>query len=73
MLLCRSRAEPVSLLNGFNQTVASLNAAAGSTLSFGGTNTLTVSSAPVLAGALQMAINKGGTPASSKLVVTAAR
>ena len=58
------------LLNGFSQTVASFNAAAGSTLSFGGTSTLTVSGSPVLAGALQMVISKGATPASSRLVVS---
>ena len=56
-------------LNGFNQVLASLNSAAGSALSFGGTNTLTVSSPPVLAGALQMAISKGASLASSKLIV----
>jgi autotransporter-associated beta strand protein len=58
------------VLNGFNQTFASLNAAPGSTVSFGGTNVLTVASAPTLAGALQMTISKGTAPASSKLVVT---
>lgn len=56
-------------LNGFNQSVATLNAAAGSTLIFGGTNTLTVSTSPVLAGTLQMAIAKVTAPASSKLLV----
>ena len=56
-------------LNGFNQTAASLAAAAGSTVSFGGTNTLTVTNA-TLAGVLQMTLNKGGTPASGRLVVT---
>ncbi len=56
-------------LNGFNQTVASLNAAAGSTVSFGGTNTLTLASA-TLAGTLQMTLNKGAVPASSQLIVT---
>jgi autotransporter-associated beta strand protein len=56
-------------LNGFSQAIASLNAAAGSTLSFSGTNTLTVGSAPVLAGTLQMAINKGTTPFSARLIV----
>jgi autotransporter-associated beta strand protein len=73
-----SAAVPIStgaslLLNGFNQTIASLNAAAGSVLSFGGTNTLTVSSSPVLAGNLQMAVHKGSTAASSKLVVTSGK
>ena len=58
------------LLNGLNQSVASLTAAAGSVLSFGGTNTLTVSRPPVLGGNLQMAIYKGAATASSKLVVT---
>jgi autotransporter-associated beta strand protein len=57
-------------LNGFNQTIASLTEAAGSTLSFGGTNTLTVSTAPVLAGTLKMAVSKGAAAASSTLVVT---
>ena len=57
-------------LNGFNQTVGSLSAAAGSTVSLGGTNILTVTTNATLAGTLQMAINKGGTPASSELVVT---
>ena len=56
-------------LNGGNQTIASLAAAAGSTVSFGGTSTLTVSSA-TLGGTLQMALNKGGATASSALVVT---
>jgi len=54
---------------GVNQAVAALNAAAGSTMSLG-TNTLTAGSAPVLAGALQMTINKGGTPSNGKLVVS---
>ena len=57
------------LLNGFSQTTASLNAVAGSTVNFGGTNTLTVTNA-TLAGALQMVISKGVSPGSSKLVVT---
>ena len=35
-------------LNGFSQSVASLNVAAGSTVNFGGTNTLTVTAPPVL-------------------------
>ena len=56
-------------LNGFNQAVASLNAAAGSTVVFGGTNTLTVSNAPALAGTLAMAISKGGSTGWSSLVV----
>jgi autotransporter-associated beta strand protein len=56
-------------LNGFNQTIASLNAVAGSTLAFGGTNTLTVTNA-TLAGTLQMTLNKGGAASSSELIVT---
>jgi autotransporter-associated beta strand protein len=55
-------------LNGFNQTIASLSAAAGSMVSFSGTNTLRLTNAS-LAGTLQMALNKGGAPASSALVV----
>ncbi len=58
------------LLNGSSQTIASLTAAAGSTVNFGGTNTLTVASG-TLAGTLQMAINKGASTNSSRLVVTA--
>ncbi|MCC6821280.1 MAG: autotransporter-associated beta strand repeat-containing protein [Verrucomicrobia subdivision 3 bacterium] len=54
-------------LNGFNQNIASLNAAAGSTVSFGSTNTLTVNSA-TLAGALKMALTKGVTTDASRLV-----
>jgi len=57
-------------LNGFNQTIASLNAAAGSTVDLGAANTLTVSSAPTLAGVLRFALTKGATPANSKLVLT---
>ena len=57
-------------LNGFNQTIASLNAASGSVLNFGGANTLTVSSPPVLAGNLQMTLNKGGSVASSRFVLS---
>ena len=57
------------IVNGFNQTVASLNAAAGSMISFSGANTLTATNA-TLGGTLQMALNKGGTPGSSGLVVT---
>ena len=56
-------------LNGFNQTVASLSAAAGSTVVISGTNTFTTPSA-TLAGALQMGLNKGGAINASKLVVT---
>ena len=56
-------------LNGFDQRIGSLNAAAGSTVSFGGTNLLTVNNPPLLAGTLQMAIGKGAAPFSSKLVV----
>ena len=59
------------LLNGFNQNIASLNVAADGTVSFGGTNTLTVSSAPTLAGVLRMAVSKGGTPSASRLVLPA--
>jgi len=55
------------LLNGFNQSIASLNAAAGSAVSFGGTNTLTVTSA-TLAGLLKMSIAKGVTTDASRLV-----
>ena len=57
------------LLNGFNQTAASLTAAANSTVSFGGTNTFTVSTA-TLAGALKMCIAKTATTNASKLIVT---
>ena len=56
-------------LNGFNQTLASLSVASGSTLSLGGTNTLTLSAPPLLAGAVEMAISKGAKAAGSKLVV----
>ena len=56
-------------LNGFDQTVASLNAAAGSTVSCG-TNTLTVNTSPVLAGTLQMAISKGAALAGGQLLVS---
>ena len=55
-------------LNGFNQTVASLNAAGGSTVDTGA-GTLTVNSSPTLAGALAVAVNKGGTPAVGQLAV----
>ena len=57
-------------LNGFNQAIAALNAATGSMLSFGGTNTLTVGTSPGLAGTLQMAITKGVTPASARMIVS---
>ena len=56
-------------LNGFSQVAASLSAAAGSTLNFGGTNSLTVTNA-TLAGAMQMVLNRNGTPTSSRLIVT---
>ena len=56
-------------LNGFNQTVASLSAAASSTVSLGGTGTLTLASA-TLAGKLQMTLNKDAVPSSSQLIVT---
>jgi autotransporter-associated beta strand protein len=56
-------------LNGFNQTVASLSLASNGFLSFDGTNTLTVSSPPGVAGTLQMTINKGATAACSRLVL----
>jgi len=57
-------------LNGFNQTISSLNLVAGSTLNFGGTNTLTAGSA-TLAGTLQMIINKTTNGiANSALVLT---
>ena len=57
-------------LNGWNQTIASLSAAAGSTVNFGGTNVLTATNV-TLTGVLQMSLNKGAVPASSELVVTA--
>ena len=57
------------LLNGFNQKAASLNAAAGSTVNFGGASTLAITNA-MLAGTLHMTVNKGGTLSSSELVVT---
>ena len=57
-------------LNGFSQSVASLNVVSGSALKFGGTNTLTATNA-TLAGALQMTLNKGGSPNCSQLAVTA--
>ncbi len=57
-------------LNGFNQTIASLSAAAGSQVSFGGPNTLTLSAPPSLAGSLQLSLCKGSTPSSSQLVLT---
>jgi autotransporter-associated beta strand protein len=56
-------------LNGLDQKIGSLTAAAGSTLSLGGTNTLTVNNPPLLAGTLQMALGKGAAPYNSKLVV----
>ena len=56
-------------LNGFDQKVGSLSVVAGSTVSLGGTNTLTVNSPPLLAGTVQMAISKGAFTASSRLVV----
>ena len=59
-------------LNGFNQTITSLTAAAGSTVNFGGTATLTVTPSTTLAGALQMSVNKGATPNCSRLVVSGA-
>ncbi|MBN8456414.1 MAG: tandem-95 repeat protein [Verrucomicrobia bacterium] len=57
-------------LRGYDQTVASLTAAAGSTVDFGGTAVMTVGSSTTLAGAVLASINKGGTPDSGKLVVT---
>jgi len=57
-------------LNGHNQAIASLNVASGGTLDFGGTSTLTLRTAPVLAGALRMTINKDATPSASKLTVS---
>ena len=56
------------LLNGLNQTVSSLNAAAGSTVNFAGTGTLTVSNPPVLAGTVDMVLNPG-TVTGSALVI----
>jgi autotransporter-associated beta strand protein len=57
-------------LNGFNQSIGNFTLNAGGTVTFGGTNTLTVTNA-VLAGTLQMAVNKNATAAASKLVLTA--
>lgn len=57
-------------LKGFDQTVASASAPAGSTLNFGGTSTVTTASA-TLGGAMQMAVKRGATPNCSRLVVTA--
>ena len=59
-------------LNGSSPTLASLSAAPGSMVIFGGTNTLTVSGSPTLAGTLQMGLNKGAALASSKLSVGSA-
>ena len=56
-------------LNGFNQTVASITNPASCTLNFGGACTLTSTNAG-LVGALQMYLNKGGTPNCSLLAVT---
>lgn len=56
-------------LKGFDQTTSgALTASSGSTVSLG-TGTLTVSSAS-LAGTLRMSLNKGGSPASGRLVVS---
>ncbi|MEK7949358.1 Ig-like domain-containing protein [Luteolibacter sp. Y139] len=56
-------------LRGFDQTTSgALTASSGSTVSLG-TGTLTVSSAS-LAGTLRISLNKGGSPASGKLVVS---
>ncbi len=57
-------------LNGFSQTVASVSCPAGATLNFGGANTFTAATA-TLGGALQMVINKDGSPNCSQLVTTA--
>lgn len=54
-------------LNGYSQTVASVTDSAGGTISFDGANTLTATTA-TLGGALQMTVNKGATPSSSRLV-----
>lgn len=54
-------------LNGFDQTVVSLNVPSGSTVDFGGTSTLTATNV-TLGGALQMTLNKGASPNCSKLV-----
>ncbi|MFD0895723.1 autotransporter-associated beta strand repeat-containing protein [Luteolibacter ambystomatis] len=56
-------------LNGFSQTVASISTVSGATLTFGGTGTLTTASSS-LAGSLQMTLNKGASPANSKLTLT---
>jgi autotransporter-associated beta strand protein len=56
-------------LNGYSQTVASVTGSAGGTISFDGANTLTATTA-TLGGALQMTVNKGATPSSSRLVST---
>ena len=55
-------------LNGLNETIGSLNGAAGSTVDFGGTGTLTVSNPPVLAGTVDMVLNPG-TVTGSELVL----
>ena len=56
-------------LRGFDQTTSgALTASSGSTVSLG-TGTLTVSSAS-LAGTLRISLNKGGSPASGRLVVS---
>ncbi len=63
-------ANPASLqLRGFNQTAKSLTALAGSTIAFGGTNTLTVAQSPLLAGSLVMAVTKNTAPHHSRLSV----
>ncbi|MGC4017358.1 MAG: autotransporter-associated beta strand repeat-containing protein [Luteolibacter sp.] len=56
-------------LNGTSQTVSSISPASGGTLSFGGTGTLTATTAS-LAGSLQMTLNKANTPTSSKLTLS---
>lgn len=56
-------------LNGFSQTVASINTVSGATLAFGGTGTLTTASTS-LAGSLQMTLNKANSPTSSRLTLS---
>jgi autotransporter-associated beta strand protein len=56
-------------LNGFNQAIGTLNVNAGSTLSFGGTNILTVTNV-TLAGTVQMVVNKNSSAGASKLILS---
>jgi len=57
-------------LNGWSQSISSLNVGSGCGLSFGAPATLSVASAPVLAGALQMTFAKGAARSNSTLVVS---